>query len=659
MILGYFVLFVAIITSAVSAYYSVSGLATIFSGAFWPIVIMGSTLELGKLTAALWLHKNWVRAELHYKLYLVPALCVLMLLTSMGIFGGLSKAHLEQAAPTGDLVEQIALYDEKIATERENIESAKRALKQMDEQVDQFLGRSEDVNGAARAVRVRKSQASERTTLSNAINEANTEITRLNALRTPLANKLRKVENEIGPIKYVAALIYGTESTDAHIIEKAVRWVIILIVIVFDPLAIVLILAGSRQIAWAKEDAARARKEKFAMAKSEANEEIFVRSIVKPMENTQQNSAIPKDLGEAKTNNVPQQVAGMKPMPVASTAFTMPIWTTTTQIQPVTDNATAEITEAASVPEIPETTHVYTDVQVKDILDDKALNEIVESVAQSIPDIEINQTPTTAAPKEEPNEVEDPAYFEAYGEPNEIEAGNWVHDILNYQDNSNNTPQEEIIAEETPLITEAEIEELINEALVIKEIEEVKFTTEVNTILGEEEYQSDIESTLMSIEEFEHARDMDSELAAAVESEIKSRDEKIETLSADMQTLHKRIAELEAKNSTYSMRLTELHEENLLLTGNPSNANFGTSYPLNAKKGDMFLRVDHKPSRLFKWNGTGWIEIDKTSTDTYAYDRRYLQYLINKINTGEYSLDELSQPEQDSISEMLIETTNG
>jgi hypothetical protein len=176
-----------------------------------------------------------------------------MLITSMGIFGFLSKAHTDQAVPAGDVVSQVALYDEKIKTQRDNIETARKALQQMDSQVDQLLGRSDDERGAERAVQVRRNQARERTRLQNEIAVAQAEIVKLNEQKAPIAGQLRALEAEVGPIKYIAALIYG-DNPDANVLEKAVTWVIMVIVFVFDPLAVLLLLASQLSFQWYRQD---------------------------------------------------------------------------------------------------------------------------------------------------------------------------------------------------------------------------------------------------------------------------------------------------------------------------------------------------------------------------------------------------------------------
>ena len=251
MIFGFSILATAILLSCVAAYYSVAGLTAIFSAATIPVIIMGGSLELGKIVATVWLHNNWKRAPILFKAYLVPAVAFLMLLTSMGIFGYLSKAHSDQSLVSGDAVAKVAIYDEKIKISRDNIEADRKALKQMDEAVDQVMGRSNDEKGADKAVSIRRGQQKERARILADIEAEQKKITNLNEERAPLAAEFRKVESEVGPIKYIAALVYG-DNPDSNVLEKAVRLVIIMIVLVFDPLALTLILAANKQFEWAR-----------------------------------------------------------------------------------------------------------------------------------------------------------------------------------------------------------------------------------------------------------------------------------------------------------------------------------------------------------------------------------------------------------------------
>ena len=252
MFLSYLTLAVALSLSVIAAYYSIAGLTAIFAAAVIPIIVMGSILELGKVVVTLWLHEYWDRCRWLMKVYLVPAVAVLMLITSMGIFGFLSKAHSDQSMISGDVQAKIAVYDEKIKTAQDNIDVNRKALKQLDEAVDQIMGRSTSETGADKAVAVRKSQAKERSRLLDEIAAEQKKITSLREERAPIAAEVRKVEAEVGPIKYIAALIYG-DGADANLLEAAVRWVIILLVVVFDPLAIMMLLAATESLKWERQ----------------------------------------------------------------------------------------------------------------------------------------------------------------------------------------------------------------------------------------------------------------------------------------------------------------------------------------------------------------------------------------------------------------------
>jgi hypothetical protein len=219
------------------------GLIAIYPAAFWPIVIMGVVLGFGKISGTIWLKQNWEYAPWFLKTYILPAIAVLMVITSLGVFGYLSKAHSDQSLVSGDVQSKIAVYDEKIKTAKDNIDANRKALKQFDEAVDQVMGRSSDEKGADKAVAIRRSQQKERTRLQAEIQAEQKTISQLSEERAPIAAEVRKVEAEVGPIKYIAHLLYG-ENPDANILEKAVIWVTVLIVIVLDPLAVILLLAS-------------------------------------------------------------------------------------------------------------------------------------------------------------------------------------------------------------------------------------------------------------------------------------------------------------------------------------------------------------------------------------------------------------------------------
>lgn len=245
----------ALALSTMAAFYSIMGLTAIFAAAVVPILIMGSLLELSKLVVASWLYRSWKQIPFLMKSYFLTALLVLMFLTSMGIFGYLSKAHLDQAVPAGDIIAKIELVDSKIKSEKDIIDESRKSLTQLDAAVDQTLARSTDTIGASKSANLRRSQTAERKALNDQIQASTLKIQQLNQERAPLAAENRKIEAEVGPIKYIAALIYG-DSPDTNLLEKAVRVVILLIVVVFDPLAVLMLVAANWQLLRDKEQKA-------------------------------------------------------------------------------------------------------------------------------------------------------------------------------------------------------------------------------------------------------------------------------------------------------------------------------------------------------------------------------------------------------------------
>jgi hypothetical protein len=253
MLFAILTLLCALSVSAIAAYYSVIGLIAIFSAAPIPIAVMGGTLEAAKLVVASWVYKNWNVAPKLLKYYFVCAIIVLMFITSLGIFGFLSKAHSDQSLATGDAISKLEIIDDKIRVAKDTIDANRKVLKQLDESVDQIMARSTSEEGARRANALRVSQKAERNRIANE-NEAQQKIVaKLNEDRQPFATEVRKVESEVGPLKYIAAMIYNEQVTQT-MLEQAVRWVIILIVLVFDPLAVLLVIAGNFSLRQAREE---------------------------------------------------------------------------------------------------------------------------------------------------------------------------------------------------------------------------------------------------------------------------------------------------------------------------------------------------------------------------------------------------------------------
>ena len=519
MLFGYLTLATALIISLSAAVYSILGLTAIFAAAFWPIVIMGGSLEFGKIITTLWLHKYWDRAEIQYKVYLCSAVAILMLLTSMGVFGFLSKAHTDQSLVSGDVGAKIAIYDEKIKISRENIDANRRALKQLDEAVDQVMSRSTTEGGADKAVAIRRSQATERGRLLKEIEAEQKKITALNEERAPIAADVRKVEAEVGPIKYIAALVYG-DNPDANVLEKSVRWVIILIVVVFDPLALTLLLAATKALEWEKG--------------------INIFEPRRRQEEEEEQEQADKILRQGVANSNPNDNV------------------------PVTDD----------------------------------LEPVFER---------------EEIPLDEPVVVKEPekkALWAGFGFP--------MSSIFNKKEEPE--PVEQLV---------------IDDGLDERPGDYVTPPAVVNSAVADEEDRKNAEA------------------AAAWKKDHPDQSVKYQ------RRLHElgRITELPWQHPDYHPDFKNLGLQADNVTGTAGEVKgFGTTFPTDVVKGDMYLRVDRLPSALYKFNGTNWIEVDKALSDQYAYDEAYIDHLIAKIDSGEYDPELLSDAERDSIEHRLTKT---
>jgi hypothetical protein len=511
-------LLVALTLSAIAAWYSVLGLTAIFAAAVIPIIIMGGSLEIAKVVTTVWLHKYWDRSGWKLKLYLIPAVVALAFLTSMGIFGFLSKAHSDQTLVSGDVGAKVELIDERIKISRENIAMNQVALEQMNNQVDQLLGRTDDDKGANRAVQVRRQQARERNRLNNEIEAEQVKIAKLSEEAAPIRAEIRKIEAEVGPIKYIAALIYG-DNPDSNLLERAVRWMIILIVMVFDPLALTLVLAAQSSYRWLDDDLRNRKKE----------------------EDSKESEDVPTTkLSQDDVNKFNYGVG--------------------------------EVPQSEPIPDAVELEPILEEVKEEDEFLDENLNEMLHETAYD-------------DPKEDEN-VSEPI------QPNDI-------------------PTDDVVREDVP-----------------------------------ETPTPDAVPTGSSVAQSE-TRERSREEPAAV----------IKTEGVTLQESDGGYVSFEGK-SVSKGALQGLRPDLFLQvdSGNQSNTNFGTSFPRFSKKGDIFVRVDTLPNRVYKFSGSKWIEINKEHTDSYLYDEEYIKYLINQIELGNYDIDLLAENERVQIEDYLSKT---
>ena len=710
MFLSLLTLFVALSLSVIAAYYSIAGLAAIFAAAVMPIIIMGSVLEAAKIVATLWLHEYWNRCRALMKIYLVPAVVMLMLITSMGIFGFLSKAHIEQTSAGEESVAQVqrltteidrqqdiikraeekirqlqtsgtgadAQVQAQIDKEQERIDSAYKriqpaiaeqnriigsqaklyqdeldridnSLKTLQGYIDagdtkkaqQMIGASADGvfskktaekigdwkaakqqerqallakiesatnNPQARAAaneikRLRQGVEREIAESNKLINRlranigktdktadidaqvdeqnariktANAEIDTLTEQKYALESDYRKLEAEVGPIKYIAEFIYG-EQADKNMLEKAVTWVIILIIFVFDPLAIMMLLAATESMKWVRE----AKK-----------------SLLSPL-------------------------------------------------APKVD---------------PTMTSIYVDEppEFDDESDDPVNCHKCGTELLNAPGIGL------FCPNQDCDVADGPFLNKSETKPHHPD----THPYLNqgFKGFNNNTkplvgrhPESAYEPDDGPLTDEQlqQIKQSVEESPVVKKTVEIleeeqhhaEEIIDIGTIQPEEiqpevqEIQPIIEDTLA--DDDDEMFDMDaSEKEAARRWKIAHPGQTLKFQRRLFDT--KKITQLPWMAEQYYFKLAPD-----LDTVNETDSGFGISFPTKPKKGDNFLRVDRLPSALYKFNGVNWIEVDKSLNDRYAHDEAYIDHLIAKIDSGEYDPDLLSDAERDQIERRL------
>ena len=226
--------------AAVAAWYSIIGLTTIFSAAVVPIIIMGVVLEIGKLVAAAWVYQNWKETNVLLRYYLVSAIVVLMLITSMGIYGFLSKSHIDAGINTTEISVKLERLDNRINGEQRQIDRAEKTLKQLDDRLEKM----NEGWFITRGIQQREKEQEERQQLNNIIKKSESEIDKLLDKKSEYQLEVKNFEVEVGPIKYIAALVYGDEAK--NYLDNTVRYVILLLIFVFDPLAVLLLISANQ-----------------------------------------------------------------------------------------------------------------------------------------------------------------------------------------------------------------------------------------------------------------------------------------------------------------------------------------------------------------------------------------------------------------------------
>ena len=717
MFLALLILFVALCLSGIAAYYSIIGLTAIFAAAVVPIIVMGGVLEVAKLACTVWLHQHWNRVRWVMKAYLVPAVAVLMFITSMGIFGFLSKSHIEQSAMGTEQVEQVKVIDDKllraqakvqrwnaeigrlnrgetsgridglIVREQARIDTAnkriqpqidaennkvkglreqadkeiaqqnkrlgdaqkrtsaditiaERRLAQLDKDVAAYTSQgtttggvfTADVDNVKKGNQLRASQKPERDALEKSIKKAKQseigvasrvqrEITKINnrladqikvveanvaKIRTSITKtidsananiakytleagssnknvdvrikelelnieniqpsidglreekfvfekKYRQFEAEVGPVKYIAQLIYG-ESPDQNLLEAAVRWVIILIVAVFDPLAIMMLLAATETFAWRRQDKEKnfetietmpgplpVEKNKEEPAEEAGEEPAEPESDVEPDAEPKESREEDTQDGDSIGEHTAEPEEDIKPL--ERTLHVEHIVLPEPEEQEVVTPSIVYESEYVPNPEIEE--------------------EVVPKV--------IDDTPKQDATILDVNDgrQDEPIYIE---EPTEEEVQQVEEDIFAWKEEDEDDPNKRA----------KRIWKRLNPDDTLKRQELMLASQEIN-VLPWQQY-------------------------------IDQPDEKLEEFAT---------------------------------------STFGNSFPTHPIKGDTYVKTDVFPSTLHKFNGDTWIQVDKESSSSYVYNDLYVQHLIEKLGSGEYDPELLNDAERAAIEEQL------
>lgn len=697
MLFGYFILLISVVISAIAAYYSVVGLTAIFAAAVIPVMIMGGALEAGKIVATVWLHNNWRRAGIWFKLYLIPAIVFLMLLTSMGIFGFLSKAHSDQSLVSGDALSKISIYDEKIKTSRDNIETNRKALQQMDAAVDQIMGRSSDEKGADKAVATRRSQQKERARLLAEISAEQKTIAKLNEESAPLRAEFRKVEAEVGPIKYIAALIYG-DNLDQNLLEAAVRWVIILIVIVFDPLALTLILAGNKQLQWARagkggwvhedepEHVPPENKQGFSFFEFEKKD--------KDKEENENYDTVTGDVFYSKDVIAGKKLEDFGNCPKCNTALLnadgIGPFCPNKQCDVVDNiNGTVEFTEEQkqqTVDEFFDRARLVArelDREEEQRQTDEA-NALLADIPGSQPEIDIiaadaEHIEALEAQQEELQKALD-ALIEKYDElaaakdSLAIEKTEAEQQLDQVQDELDQAQLRLIEAQtENATLSDAVIEIAKEQGERVVDLQDQLLAREqelqeLRQRIDELEQQSiEMASDIVELEQLPEIAELPTPEPVAEQDTVTAEPVQDERPGDYIvpSSVYRDTVDLPVDDIPSPLRRGVQQNFQMLKAGRGTapttpfvddipesgKAGFGTRFPETAFKGDMFLRVDMLPNRAYKYNGSKWIEVDKNKTDRFAYDEAYIRHLDAAITAGEYELDDLNDTERAQLEQ--------
>ena len=760
MLFGIIVFLNALAISAVAIYYSVAGLAAIFAAAVMPIIIMGVVLEVGKLVTAVWLHRYWYQAHRWLRSYLAVAVGILMFITSMGIFGFLSKAHIEQTAMSDEQSAQVEQLDDKLArseakilrwTEEINrmgsginyrvdqvldkeqvaldkifdrIEKAKdkvraditQAVEQQQSRIAQAKNRKEtDVRAAQQKFEesfggsdeydatVRKATELELSVASRAQREirslnvkqeqkfkeidklyaqdvkaqqdrinklrakANVKVDDIDSKTEELEDKIdaeqkevdelreqkfvyekefRKLEAEVGPIKYIAEFIYGEEA-DRNILEKAVRWVIIIIIFVFDPLAVLLLIASQYTFDYWRQGGGRFGWFGIPVAYAGIRNLLRKNKKVGDKEIVEVIKEVPVEVVKEKIIEKPVEVEKI------------------VQVEKIVEKKVPveKIVEKEIIKEVPVEKIVEVEKPVEVIKEVEVEKEVIKEIEVPVEVIkEVEKEVIKEVPVEVIKEVEKIVEVpvnkdegEKYGFKKEIQVDPMAQSkgALETQDGVQESGETvEVSASDEPVRTSSDEgansntdSEMPVDSGSENKQQEFTYVQNLKELNPEQIHKMFIDGVLPREEmDMIEINQVNPDYVQTVARTNKGTSQPKDHSKVSLETLYDYI----------DLSPDALEQRKSTTTG------FGIKFPAQPNNGDTFLRVDYLPTRLYKYIGERkqWIQIDKTLTDTFKYNREYISYLADKVISGEYDVELLSATEQQELEKYLVEQEN-
>jgi len=619
MFLAYLTLFTALTISGVAIFYSVSGLAAIFSAAVIPIIIMGGVLEVSKLVTAVWLHRYWQIATWWLKAYLSIAVVVLMLITSIGIFGFLSKAHDTASGNATEAIATVTRIDGQIAREENRIEiledritgissgtrfDVTSSITQQETIRDGAWDRvQDDIDYAQGQIDRLRDQLA---TLDSAVNELRNK--GVEVIETDAGGTFRRAETET--IDYVAQaeVLYQQQKPQRDSIDEDID----------DQQSNIdsYRLQAQNTINSANAEINRLRNQSTSSQDDDLNQIDEWNLQIDSIYNTIDGLKDEKFESEQAVRLVESEVG---PIRYIAEFFTG------------TEDADASLLESAVS---------WLIMIIIFVFDPLAVLLLIAS------QYTFEQRRKERFPEGEPT-LKKPEPFKESPINQELEEA--VEHFAR--------PQLDFTSLQTRI-------DLAKKA--IKDWEESQQV--LNEVSAEQDQVIEPVSEPV-VEEVQLEMDFDAE-PEVVEEVVKPKPPIIATeIETDGVTVEK-IAKSEPEGdymldpegrSIHKDALKSLHPELFLNIDSEraSSTKFGTVFPPQAIKGDIFVRVDQMPNRVYKFEGNNWIEVQKEISDTYLYDEEYIKHLVSKIQTGEYDVDLLSDAERQQIEIYLTDNKKG